>query len=291
VTVIVPTHGRPQALERCVRALARQTLAHDRFDVVVVADGDGTGVEQALEAVRTSLSLTVLRQERAGPAAARNLGASRARSDLLAFTDDDCIPDPGWLEALAGAVERQPDAIVGGLTTNALRSNAYAEASQVLVSYLCLRELEQVGGPSFVTSNNLALTRDTFVELGGFDACFPRAGGEDRELCERWSSLGGAVRHEPAAVVRHAHTMGVAEFVRQHVEYGRGARRLHRVRARRAGEHAWRVQGPGFYLAMVRYPFRTLPLRHAAHVAALVAVSQAATAAGYALESAGGARA
>jgi glycosyltransferase involved in cell wall biosynthesis len=283
VTVIVPTRGRPQALERCLAALETQTLGNRRFEVVVVADGDDPAVGETLQRRHASFDLTILQQERAGPAAARNLGASRARGAALAFTDDDCMPDPGWLAALLRALARRSDSLVGGRTVNALTTNPYAEASQSLLAYLYAAGLARRGALSFVASNNLALTRRTFETMGGFDASFPRAGGEDRELCDRWVTLGGELRYEPDAVVRHAHAMGPQGFLRQHVEYGRGARRLHDARTRR-GERRPALEGAGFYVAMVGYPFGRLPLRRALPVAALVAVSQAATVTGYAFE-------
>lgn len=283
VTVVVPTRARPQSLARCLAALERQTLDRCRFDVVVVVDGEGARATERLLA-GTRVRVTVLRQDHAGPAAARNLGASQARGDVLAFTDDDCVPDPGWLDALVSAVGSGMR-LVGGRTTTASGVTPYATASQVLLEYLHSASTSRHGAPPFLTSNNLALSRAAFDLLGGFDTSFTRAGGEDRDLCDRWTAAGGALVVEAAAVVRHAPSLGAGAFVRQHVAYGRGACRVHRSRLERGEQRA--LEGPGFYVGMVLHPFARMPARRAAPVAALVAISQAATAAGYVLERSG----
>ena len=284
VSVIVPTHRRPAALDACLGALTQQSVGTDRFDVVVVDDGTPEPLEGVLDRHSSSLRLTVHRQASSGPASARNAGVAHARGRLLAFTDDDCLPSANWLEALVGALRRWPGSIVGGRTVNALTANPYAEASQTLLAYLYADGSGRADGLTFVASSNLGVARGEFEAVGGFAVSFPSAAAEDRDLCDRWKALGRAVRYEPAAVVRHAHVMGLGGFVRQHVEYGRGARRLHRARARR-GQSPLRIEPPGFYGRMLRYPFQHLPARRAAPVACLIALSQAAAATGFLLES------
>ena len=284
VTVVIPTHGRTAALDACLGALSAQRLGTDRFDVVVVDDGGPEALDCVIDRHRPVLHVALHRQRRSGPAVARNAGAARARGTLLAFTDDDCLPGSGWLEAMVAAVARSPDSIIGGRTINALAANPYAEASQALLAYLNSEGRRRGGQLPFVSSNNLAVARSTFEALGGFDDSFRRAGGEDRDLCERGRALGRPLVYERAAVVRHAHSMGLHGFLQQHFEYGRGARRLHEARVRRDGPPL-RMQPPGFYASMLREPFRRLPARRAVPAAALIALSQGSTAAGFLTES------
>jgi len=280
VTVVIPTHGRPAALDDCLGALSAQRLGTDLFDVVVVDDGGPEPLDGLIDRHRSMLRLTLLRQRRSGPAAARNAGAASARGRVLAFTDDDCIPSAGWLEAMLDALDRSPGSIVGGLTINALEANPYAEASQQLLSFLYAEGARRTGGPPFVASNNLALSRHDFDALGGFDDSFRRPGAEDRDFSGRAESLGCRLVYERAAVVRHAHSMGMHGFLRQHFDYGRGAFRFHRACVRRGG-HPLRIESPGFYASMLYNPFRQLPARRAATAAALIALSQGCTAAGF----------
>lgn len=281
VSVVVPTFARPDALDDCLGALGRQDF-DGRFEVVVVDDGSPETLDTVVDGHRASIDVALVRQRNAGPAAARNAGVERASGRLLAFTDDDCTPAPGWLTALTRALDGNPAALVGGRTVNALAGNLCAEASQALVSYLDRAGEGRDGQLAFATSNNLGVEAEGFAGIGGFDAAFSFA-SEDRDLCDRWRLAGGSLRRASDAVVRHHHDMGFGDFWRQHVGYGRGARQYHAVRAAR-GQPPLRVEPARFYASMMSHPIVTAPGPRALPVAALIGLSQVATAAGFALE-------
>jgi GT2 family glycosyltransferase len=199
---------------------------------------------------------------------------------VLAFTDDDCVPDSGWLEAMLGALERSPGCLLGGRTENALAANPSSEASQWVIAHLYAEGLRRTGELPFVTSNNLALERELFDALGGFDESFLEAAAEDRDLSTRCRALGGSLVYEPAALVRHAHPLGPRSLLRQYVAYGRGARLLVRSRGRASAGAG--IRSPGFYARMLFEPWRRHSPGRAAAVASLVALTQIGTAIGYA---------
>ncbi|MGI8506727.1 MAG: glycosyltransferase family 2 protein, partial [Solirubrobacteraceae bacterium] len=100
VSVVVSTYNRPASLARLLDSLRAQTLASDRFEVVVVDNGSGPDTARTLEDElrRGGLVLITARHELTrGPAGGRNAGWRLARAPLVAFTDDDCAPAPGWL--------------------------------------------------------------------------------------------------------------------------------------------------------------------------------------------------
>jgi GT2 family glycosyltransferase len=286
VTVVIPTFNRPRQLEACLAALAASTYPADRFDVVVVDDGGSADLRSVIQARREAspdLSVRLERTDRGGPAAARNTGAALARGVLLAFTDDDCLPEAGWLDALVRCAAARPDHLIGGLTANQLTTNPFSAASQFLVSYLYEYSEGQRGNPrwaGFFTSNNLAVPADDFHRIGRFDTSFPLAAGEDREFCDRWLARGLPTALAPDARVHHAHHLGPASFWRQHWNYGRGAFHFNRARARR-GAGPLQPQPFAFYADLVRYPFRHGSGPRAALEAALLAASQGANALGY----------
>ncbi len=106
IAVVVPTRDRPAALARCLESLAAQDLSPDAFEILVVDDGSSPPVTvDATVAAR--VCVRVLRQECAGPAAARNYGIQQARTTFVAFTDDDCVPDRVWLRTLMEVSDRQ----------------------------------------------------------------------------------------------------------------------------------------------------------------------------------------
>lgn len=277
-SVVVPTYNRPDALAACLAALVAQEAPTGGFEVVVVDDGG----DRPLDAVVAPFGdrVRLVRQTNAGPAAARNAGAAAAHGAVLAFTDDDCRPAPDWLARVTAPLGGAPDVLVGGRTVNALADNAYAEASQLLVDYLTER-----GGadPDFVASNNIAATAAAFRAVGGFAEHYPLAAGEDRDVCDRWRASGRPIRRASDALVYHYHRLTLRSFWRQHRNYGRGARHVHRDRGRRDAE-AGRFAAPAFYLDLIRYPLQRGRGGRAWALAGLMAVSQAATAVGYVAE-------
>jgi glycosyltransferase involved in cell wall biosynthesis len=231
-SVIIPTRNRPRELAVCLESFARQGYPRDRFEVIVVDDGSTEPLEPVIERVAKAVDISLLRQANAGPAAARNAGAARARGELLAFTDDDCAPTPEWLAGLARHAAQRPDCAIGGYTLNRLASNWYSTASQLLVSHLYAWYNADAERARFFASNNLALPAGRFHALGGFNAAYPRAAGEDREFCDRWIRHGYRMVFAPEAVVLHAHHLTWRTFWRQHAHYGRGGFIFHQGRAR-----------------------------------------------------------
>ncbi|MGF1477022.1 MAG: glycosyltransferase [Geminicoccaceae bacterium] len=250
--------------------------------MIVVDDGSPEPVEPVVAKANGRLHVTCLRQENAGPAKARNRGAAAAQGQYLAFTDDDCRPEPTWLERLIAPLKDRPDALVGGQTVNLLTDNVYAEASQDLVSFLYDYALRHGRGLDFFTSNNMACRKDRFAALGGFDETFPLAAAEDRDFGLRWKEQGWPLIHAPGAVVGHLHALSLARFWRQQANYGRGARHL---RVRMADRDGRKVpfEGLRFYARMAHFPFRE-GRPNAALRTCLLGLSQVAMVAGFADE-------
>jgi len=274
-SIVIPTYNRPAQLAVCLQACARLDYPRDRFEVIVVDDGGTTPLDEIVTRFHGMLTLKLLRQENTGPAAARNRGASEARGEFLAFTDDDCSPAPKWLQALTAQFVASPDCAVGGQTLNALPHNLYSTASQLLIA------------SRFFPSSNLAFPTKEFRAIGGFDVTYPRAAAEDRELCDRWLHHGYRMIYAAEAMVYHAHDLTFRTFLRQHFHYGQGALYFRQVRARR-GQDRVKVEPPAFYFNMLRYPFVTARGCNALIMMLLLVVTQVANAAGFFWERARG---
>jgi glycosyltransferase involved in cell wall biosynthesis len=231
-SVIVPTRGRPQQLRQALEAIVQTDFPHNSLEVVVVADGEGQGLDVVASNISTDIAMRVIEQVQAGPGAARNTGATAARGRYLAFTDDDCLPTPTWLHALKRALDTSPRALIGGQTINSLEGNACSEASQLIQAIVYRHYNGQPDQAMFLASNNMAVGAEEFASLGGFDQAF-RFASEDREFCDRWLWQKRPMRYVENAVVRHAHALTVATFFQQHFRYGTGAARYHRARAGR----------------------------------------------------------
>ncbi len=280
-SVIVPTYRRPERLAACLEALTRLDYPRDRLEVIVANDDGGVDLDGVVEPFREALRLTLLVQPlSSGPAAARNAAAERAEGELLAFTDDDCRPDPHWLEILAARYEAHPERGFGGHTVNELVGNRYSSTSQLVidVGYAFLNSDGDTA--RFLTTNNLAVSAARFRELGGFDTAFRTA--EDRDFCARWIACGWKLTYVPEAIVYHAHELTLTSFCRQHFAYGRGAFRYHHEQARRWGRR-FRIDLP-FYRSIATAPFQRDRPSRAIAISALLGVWNLMNTAGFVWE-------
>jgi GT2 family glycosyltransferase len=268
-SIVIPTFDRPAGLAACLAAVARLDYPRERFETIVVDDGGSRRVEPAPGAA-DGLSVRLERQPNAGPGAARNRGVAAASGRWVAFTDDDCEPEPSWLTALESRFADGADAVVG-LTTNALPDNPYASAGQLLSEFLHGYYNQDAADARFGASNNLAVDRGVFLAAGGFDETFGHTASEDRELIHRLRACGHRLVYAPDANVRHRHRQDLRGFWRQHYGYGRGAVAFRE----RAGSVP--IEPLSFYGGLVR----SGPGR----LAALLALTQVANTAGFARES------
>jgi glycosyltransferase involved in cell wall biosynthesis len=197
VSVVVATHDRPARLERLLDALAAQSLT-SRFEVVVADDGGRPATGQVLNRWVGGERLSVRRVPSGGggPAAARNAGWRLSEAPLVAFTDDDCEPDPGWLGALLQAAASAPGALIQGRT---VPNPVELGTARGLVRTKSVTGL----GPWFQTCNVL-YPRSVLQELGGFDERFTGPFGEDADLAWRAIEAGVPAVFAPEASVRHA---------------------------------------------------------------------------------------
>lgn len=280
-TIVIPSFNRPERLATCLRAIAGLDYPAERLSVEIVDDGSAAPLTPVVAAIATPFAVRCTRVANGGPATARNLGASLATGELLAFTDDDCVPAADWLIAHARAFQKSPDALIGGSVRNAIARNVFSDASQDVVDFLYDYFEAEPGGVPFFTSNNLACGRSVFLAQGGFDSSFPLAAAEDRELGIRWRRNGRRLVFERDAVIHHHHDLTLSKFWRQHRNYGIGARHLHKV-LEDCGDDRPRFEKLTFYAKLITYPLKT-GRRSALSRSVLMILSQLAMARGFAL--------
>lgn len=278
-SIVVPTFNRAEALSDLLEGIAQLDYPQERVQVLVVNDGGAPLAPEAQREFESRLQVRWLEQKNQGPAVARNHGAQIAQGAWLAFIDDDCVPERGWLHTLAAAL--QPDVLVGGAVLNGCPADVYATASQCLFDFLYEYYHRPAGARSqapFFTSNNLALARELFWRHDGFDARMRL--GEDREFCARLVTKGVAMRYAAAARVAHYRPLHVGTFWKQHWQYGMGAFEYHR--RVRAYQHDTILPEPlRFYADMLRFPWRQARGARALHLTGLVVMSQIANVCGF----------
>lgn len=194
VSVVVPTYQRPARLPGLVAALEAQTLPVGEFEVIVADDGSGDETSAVLEDLRSSsrIDLQVLTAARnAGPGAARNRGWRAARGPIVAFTDDDCMPSPGWLEAGLARMEGSSVDIVQGRTIPDPTVDSLNGRSQRLETFTQRYE-----------TCNIFYRTDVLRAAGGFDETIYFF-GEDTDLGLRARAQGASMDFIAEALVYH----------------------------------------------------------------------------------------
>ncbi len=195
ISVIVPHYQDLARLELCLAALEAQTVARDRFEIIVADNMSPVGEAAVAGAIAGRARLVLVRERGAGPA--RNGGVAAAAGNLLAFTDADCVPAPGWLAAGIAALDRF-DLVGGAMTVGVDRSRPLtgAEAFELVFAFNNRAYVEDKG---FTVTANLFTSRAIFDRVGPF-----RVGlSEDVDWCLRARSLGLRIGYAADALVEH----------------------------------------------------------------------------------------
>ncbi|MBL1210988.1 MAG: glycosyltransferase [Geminocystis sp. GBBB08] len=255
-SIIIPTYNRPENLKKCLEFITKLDYPINRFEVIIVDDGSPQSLESIINYFQPLIKLKFIQQKNSGPATARNNGVSQAQGKYLAFIDDDCEVTPSWLSIFADGFAQNPDAILGGYTINKLKENIYSEASQKLVDYLYSYYNAIPEQSKFFTSNNFAIPKLIFEKIGGFNTTFPLAAAEDRELFDRIYNQGYQMIYLPKAQVEHSHYLTLKTFWRQHLNYGKGAKHFHQIKAKKKLTTI-KIEPINFYVNLLIYPLKS----------------------------------
>ncbi len=205
LTVAVATCGRPAGLERCLAGLAEGVVAPGE---VIVVDQDPSREARAVVEACGIEQRHYIEQVRLGLSASRNLALASASGSLLAVTDDDCMPDRGWVQAILAAFARAPTpaAVTGPvLPLGPQPPGTHAISLRPISTTVDARG--QILPWRVGSGGNFAAPRALLRDHGGWDTRLgtgsPGKAAEDAELLYRLLRAGGVVRYEPDAVVRH----------------------------------------------------------------------------------------
>lgn len=201
LSVVVVSAGRPRALTRCLTALSQMRTT--RAEVIVVACSDGLAMARGLPFANR---LTLLAQTEENIAAARNMGISAAAGDVVAFVDDDAVPEPGWAEAVLAGFK---DPLVAAVTGPVIGRNGISlQWGRMAVDRLGQdRWLEAGAGPTpdealKLHGTNMAIRRAVLTRTGGFDTGFAFY-LEDTDMALRLAGTGQRLVYLPKARVHH----------------------------------------------------------------------------------------
>jgi GT2 family glycosyltransferase len=228
ISAILTTHNRAHLLPRVLEGFRAQRLPPDRYELLVIDDGSSDGTAGVLDAYRSKLPMRMVRQNAAGLAAAKNLGAFMSQSPILLFVDDDDVPSPNLLMAhLSGHLQhRERGAVILGHTALA----------PDIANLPLMRHVTGAGGQLFSQGwmqpgqgltfrefwgGRSSAKRALLVEFGVFNPIF-RFGCEDVELAWRLERRHGiSVIYQPAAVTTMIRGLDFDDFCHRSIRQGR----------------------------------------------------------------------
>lgn len=241
VTVAIPTRDRADLLRDCLRMV--QQVSYQPLQILVVDNAPSTAATRDLvqELALDDPRITYTCEPRAGISAARNLALVQARFNVVAFTDDDVLIDPGWVAAIAAGFLADPEVacVTGFVAPSALdnpfqryfedrypNQGAFAPSRYDLAEHREPAPLYPLTAGLFGRGANMAVRRDYAREIGGFDPLLgvgaPCRGGEDLDFFVRVLRGGRRICYMPAALIWHRHRNSADALKRAVYLYGYG---------------------------------------------------------------------
>lgn len=213
VSVVIVSRQRPSELRLCLTAVAR--LAYPAFEVIVVADPAGL---DAVAALPFSQKIKTVSFDEANISAARNRGVAQAAGEVVAFLDDDSVPETRWLEHLAAAFSDPEVAAAGGFVRGRngisfqwkgrIVDRTGVARDVALTSDNPVRLTPPKGWAVKTEGTNMAVRRHVLADLGGFDPAF-RFYLDETDLNMRLAQAGHATAIVPLAQVHHGYAASV----------------------------------------------------------------------------------
>jgi ADP-heptose:LPS heptosyltransferase/O-antigen/teichoic acid export membrane protein/GT2 family glycosyltransferase/thymidylate kinase len=244
VSVVIPTHNRPQQVVTLVHSVLASDYSSAQYEIIVVdnAPADNDLAQIIREHFPDCSQVRYLREDRAGSAHARNRGLACARGEIVVFVDDDELVDEHWLTQMVRGFEVSKNiACVTGLIIpmeSETHAQGWFEQFGGYCKQQCARRLFNLTdhrAPTplypyslgvFGAGGSMAFRRSTLLELGGFDPALgpatPTLGGEDIDAMLRVILEGYSLLYEPAAIVRHPPYREYSQLRRQILGYGTG---------------------------------------------------------------------
>lgn len=219
VSVLIATRNRSSLLEQTIGRLVQQDIPKSEWELIIIDNGSSDATQETLARVRRRLPLVVFREPRPGKNQALNRALPHVRGDLVAFTDDDIIPDPGWLRNLLEAAQRWPDdTIFGGLieplfpagAPSWLQDPGFRYGSMAFAHYAPAPGEGPVDELPF--GPNLAIRREVLANDRFSESIGPSPMGSESELLMRLRARGHRCIYVPSARVEHEVRMEQTSF-------------------------------------------------------------------------------
>lgn len=199
ISVVIATYNRKDLLLGCLAAVT--CLDYPDFEVIVADDGSTDGSSEAVWQLFPGVRY-LPHATNTGEPAARNRGVRAATGDVIAFTDDDCVPPPDWLQRHARHYDTPSIAAAGG--PQICRTPNFYECFDVAqwrIRFDALETVDRIGDYEHLLTGNMSVRREVFARVGLFDEQFRC--GCDSDFIRRVSRAGYHFVRDPHLQIDH----------------------------------------------------------------------------------------
>jgi len=223
VSVIIPVYNGEDIIDKCLRALAKQTYSDKRIEVIVADNGS---TDRTIENAREFPEIKIVEErEIRSSYAARNKAIRSAKGEIFAFIDADCVPEPGWLSAGVAYLSKNSASIAGGRVEFVFsEKRGWFERFDALYH---MNQKETIKRGMAATAN-IFVIREAFDKVGFFK--FDLISGGDAEWSRRAINRGFKLGYADSAVVKHPTRKGFRENATKEKRIGRGEGQLRLLR-------------------------------------------------------------
>ena len=211
ISAIVPVYNRAGLMPKLIQALLNQDYP---VEIVIVDDGS---TDNTADIVR-GFPVTYIHQKNSGPSAARNHGVNESGGDIVVFTDSDCVPQKDWIRRLIDGFEDDVGAVAGSYNiANPESLLASCIHEEIKLRHLALKRKKYIRA---FGSYNVALKRNVFLKVGGFNEGYRSASGEDNDLSYKILKAGYKIRFKDDALVAHHHPEQIWNYLKEQYRHG-----------------------------------------------------------------------
>lgn len=214
VSIIIITHNRAQSLISCINSLAKQNYSAINYEIIVVDDGTDQ-TEQELKILQDKYhNLRYIRRSgRRGVSESRNIGMQHAQYPIIAFIDDDCVANKGWIRNIVKFHQKYVNVgVIQGKITNYYQDNIYSWSAHYLIEKHFRNK-----NPTLVFTNNISFKKELMRDIV-FDHRLP--GCEDIDFARQLHRNKIRIRYIPQIMVSHKYRSALVSLIKQQFKYG-----------------------------------------------------------------------
>lgn len=213
-TVIIPAYNCSKTILQTIEAVKKQEGLAEPPEIIIVDDGSNDNTLDVLNQIK---DIKVLSQSNSGPASARNNGAKASSGDILVFTDSDTVPHKDWLKNLT---EPFSDSDIAASTGTYSIENSESKLASLIQYEIGNKHSKYKDYVAFGGSYNLAIRRDLFFSIGGFNEEYKSASGEDVDISYKILKRGHKIKFVKDAVVGHFHPECLVKYLKTQFKHG-----------------------------------------------------------------------